>query len=199
MVKLRIVLSGAVHDVGYRFFLLNAALERGLQRFSAFNTFIGEREAILVLVEGEREAVEDFSSFVKVSFPPHARLDEVKVEAFDGYVMPIDSFMLSFMTGQLNKGVPAILEIKNNTEKMLEKQDLMLEKQDLMLVKQDAMLERQDAVLDKQNEIAEEVRGLRGDVQGARSDFKEYREHRFEELSKEVNEIKKALAKAGII
>ncbi len=68
---------------------------------------------------------------------------------------------------------------------MLEKQDQMLEKQDRMLTGQDGMLEKQDMIIT-------EVRALR-------TDLKTEMNERFNKLEHEMQIIKDALHRSGIM
>ncbi|MFQ6052547.1 MAG: hypothetical protein ACE5K4_12780, partial [Candidatus Hydrothermarchaeota archaeon] len=50
-----------------------------------------------------------------------------KFEEYKGHIMSVIDYMHFLQVEQLNKGIPAILDIRENTGKMLDKQDLMLE------------------------------------------------------------------------
>ena len=63
------------------------------------------------MAEGEEEDVKSYLGFVKENFPEHASVNEVTVKEYTGHIPTIDSFLLTFMAGQLNKGVSAILRI----------------------------------------------------------------------------------------
>ena len=149
--KLKITIAGKVHDVGYRLFLLNQADSLLLQRFDARNVFINGREALIILVEGEKEQLDEFVEFLKKEKPEKAVVEEIKVEEYKGTIRTIDSYRNSLMLEQLNK----IVQVGLN---MLEKQDLMLEKQDLMLEKQDSMLKKQDETIKAIKEEGEKTR-----------------------------------------
>ena len=114
--KLKITISGKVHDVGYRLFLLNQADSLLLRKFDARNVYVDGKQTLIVLVEGEKEQVNEFVEFVKAEKPEKAVIDEVKVEEYGGAVRTIDSYRNSLMLEQLSK----IVQVGLN---MLEKQD----------------------------------------------------------------------------
>lgn len=69
----KIIISGKkVHDVAYRPYLLAAAERHEIARFFADNIFIGETQAIEVLVAREEDKVERFISFVSEKHPENA-------------------------------------------------------------------------------------------------------------------------------
>ena len=110
--KTKIIITGEkVHEVGYRFFLADSANAYGIYNFRAYNTTVNDLQAVVVMAEGEEEDVKSYLEFVKENFPEHASVNEVNVEEYKGYIPTIDSFLLTFMAGQLNKVVPAILRI----------------------------------------------------------------------------------------
>ncbi len=121
--KLKITITGKVHDVGYRLHLLNLADSLFIDRFDARNVLLDGKQAVVVLVEADEETLKEFVEFVKTSKPEKAIVEEIKVEEFKGKVRSINSYRNSLMIEQLNK----IVQIGLN---MLDKQDLMLQKQD---------------------------------------------------------------------
>ncbi len=195
---IKITITGKVHDVGYRLFLLEEADYLFIPYFDVRNVKINGKEALVVLVDGDEEQLKEFVEFVKTNKPEKAVVEEVRIEEYGGRVRDIERFRASVNTAQLSKIVQVGL-------KMLEKQDSMLEKQDLMLEKQDSMLEKQDLMLEKQEETA---RAIREESEKTRSEIKEVSskldrtnellERRFEKLEEEIERIKKALIKAGI-
>jgi hydrogenase maturation factor HypF (carbamoyltransferase family) len=78
--KVRITIIGKVHDVGYRPFLLDLADSLFIQRFDARNVFINGKQAVIVLVEGDEETVNQFIELVKSERPENAVVEEIKVE-----------------------------------------------------------------------------------------------------------------------
>ncbi|MFQ6052536.1 MAG: acylphosphatase, partial [Candidatus Hydrothermarchaeota archaeon] len=113
---------------------------------------------VIVYIDGEK--IEEFKKFARENYPEHASVSEVKLEEYKGHIMSVIDYMHFMQVEQLNKGIPAILDIRENTGKMLDKQDKMLEKQDKMLEKQDKMLEHTSRI----TIIEKEIRGLRADL-----------------------------------
>jgi acylphosphatase len=145
-------ITGQVHEVGYRLFLLNGAEDLLLERFVARNIVTAGKECVLVHVDGPPELVSRFVAFAESQYPSKAVVDSVEVRAYSGTVMSIDSFRQSYMVTQLTKLAQAGVSMLGKQDAMLGKQDAMLGKQDAMLGKQDAMLGKQDAMLGKQDE-----------------------------------------------
>jgi len=82
---------------------------------------------------------------------------------------------------------------------MLEKQDQMLHKQDQMLEKQDLMLGKQDQMLGKQDEMIEVQKQTNKEIQTLRYDLKTEMNERFNKIEHELEQVKNALQKHGIM
>ncbi len=150
--KVKITITGKVHDVGYRPFLLDLADSLLIERFDARNVFIKGKQTVVVLVDGDDETVNNFIELVKSEKPENAVVEDINVEHYDGFVRSIDSYRQSLMINQLNKIVQVGLQ-------MLKKQDLMLQKQDLMLQKQDETIK----IIREENEKTREYLGSKID------------------------------------
>ncbi len=149
--KTKIVIIGEkVHEVGYRFFLADSANAYGISNFRAYNTTVNSLQAVVAVIEGEEEDVKNYLGFVKENFPEHASVNEVTVKEYTGYIPTIDSFLLTFVAGQLNKGVPAILRIDEKQDKMLEKQD-----ETIAVIKEESRMTRDTLAEHLKNDIAE--------------------------------------------
>ncbi len=172
--KLKGKVHGAkVHDIGYRVFLMRNAMELGIERFNAFNTIENGLQTVNFYVEALEDELMAFRSFASQNYPEHAEVSEITFEEYSGHVMYIVDYMHLFQSEQLSKGIPAIVDIKDNTRKMLEKQDRMLEKQDVMIEKLD----------DTRKEIVSEIREMRGDL-------KSYLDRRLIKIEDDITEIK---------
>jgi acylphosphatase len=107
----------------------------------------------------------------------------------------------------------AILKgVRDDTSVIREKQDQMLEKQDLMLEKQDETIailkgvrddtsvirEKQDQMLEKQDESVELLKGVKDDTsairEGLRQSASSTLEEKYEQLSREITEIKASIS-----
>ena len=175
--KIRII-GSKVHDIGYRYFLMENALAFGIEKFRAVNVE-DEKQVVEVYVEGDDEAVNEFCKFAKSNFPSDAVVDEVKVEDYIGYVPKIEAFALVFNIGQSRKFI-------EYGKQVLGKQDKMLEKQDMMLGKMDLMLEKQDETIKAVREVAEKIDTLRQDLRA-------HLDERFKKLETEIERIKEAI------
>ncbi|MEM2325662.1 MAG: acylphosphatase, partial [Archaeoglobaceae archaeon] len=208
----KITIKGKVHEVGYRLFLLEEADSLFIPCFDARNVKINGKEALIVLVDGEKEQLEQFIEFLKRNKPENALVEEISVEEFKGRVRDIEKFRASFNTSQLSKIVQVGIKMLEKQDLMLTKMDTMLEKQDLMLQKQDTMLGKMDLMLQKQDETIKEIKETRVELKKEIKEVKEevkvisskldktndLLEKRFERLEQEIERIKKALIKAGI-
>ncbi len=150
--KVKVTIIGKVHDVGYRPFLIELADSLFIERFDARNVHVGGKQAVVVLLEGDKSQVEEFIRMVKSEKPEEAVVEEVRVEDYDGPVRSIDSYRNSLMVQQLNKMVKIGIQMLKKQDEMLKRQDEMLRKQDEMLKRQDEMLKKQDEMLRKQEE-----------------------------------------------
>jgi acylphosphatase len=213
------IIGGKVHDVGYRPFLLDLADSLLIERFDARNVVIKGREAVIVLVEGDEDQINQFIELVKKEKPENAVVEDIKVEEFKGFVRSIDSYRQSLMVNQLNKIVQVGLQMLKKQDLMLHKQDLMLQRQDLMLQKQDQMLQKQDLMLEKmdamlqkqdetikiireESEKSREYLGKKIDqakdevvqeIGELRMDLKTYLDERLKKIEEEINAIKSKL------
>jgi len=202
MPRKRIVITGNVHDVGYRPFLLGIAGFLGIERFYADEILLDGKQAVEILLDSSEDKVSAFINLIERKKPEAAVVESIQVEDYSGSVMEIESYYRYLTALQLEK-------IATYGGQMLKKQDSMLEKQDEMLRKMDKMLEKQDEMLRKQDEtiraIREEGRKTREKISSStklissKLDNMTYLlEERFKRLEEEVERIKKALIKAGI-
>ena len=188
MIKLKgSILGDKTHDVGYRVFLLTKAMELGIERFRASNTFEKDVQAVVFYLEADQTSIDEYKNFINSNFPKNAEVTEVSFEDYSGYVTSISDYMHLIQVEQLNKGIPAILSIEK-------KQGQMLEKQDSMLEKQDSMLEKQDATIDILKSVKEDTSAIREDISIARKDTKDELYEKYEYLSHEITDIKTTLS-----
>ncbi|AEA46508.1 acylphosphatase [Archaeoglobus veneficus] len=191
--KVKMIIKGKVHDVGYRLFLLEEADYLFIPKFDARNVKIDGKEALIVLVEGDEKQLRDFIEYVKTNKPEKAVVEEIRVEEYEGRVRDIEKFRASLNTAQLSKIVQVGLS-------MLEKQDLMLKRQDSMIEKQDETIKEIRNVKETIKVESEKTRDeLGGKVDLLRSDLKEYLELNLKEIHSKISEIEKALKRAGIM
>ncbi len=200
-IKNKIIIQGPkVHDVGYRVFLLKRALQSGLTGFSAFNQISPDNgQQVEICIEGDPESVDEYTAVVQENIPVHAIVTNISIEPYSKRVIGIMDYMHLVQVEQLDKGIPAILSIQSCQEKMLEKQDQMLHKQDQMLEKQDLMLGKQDQMLGKQDEMIEVQKQTNKEIQTLRYDLKTEMNERFNKIEHELEQVKNALQKHGIM
>ncbi len=129
--KLKIQIFGPrVHDVGYRPWLTDAAIDAGLHGFYASNRTDDKIQSILVLAEGDEDSVMYFEKYVRENAPQHAKTDRIDTESFAGQVMSLDKYAAINTSSQLNKAIPLLLNMDGKLDSIDGKLDNMLEKQD---------------------------------------------------------------------
>jgi acylphosphatase len=115
--KLKIMIHGPkVHNVGYRYFLLNNADNLGLKGFSARNMKANGQESVQILVEGDDCQVHEFLETVKTQQPKAAKVADIAIEDYQDRVESISRFAFQIQSLQVGKGIESILRI----EKLLE-------------------------------------------------------------------------------
>ena len=144
----KITITGKVHDVGYRLFLLTEAESLLIDYFDARNALVNGEQQLIVLVQGPKDKINSFVDFIRSNYPPEASVHNVVVEEYTEEVRSIDSFRQSFMVSQ------------HLLAKMVQIGLVMLNKQDQMLNKQDQMLDKQDMAMNVLREESEKVRNV---------------------------------------
>ena len=209
--KKRLIIKGPkVQDVGYRLFLFEIAESNALTGFQARNI----SEGVEILIEGEESNINNFVKTATTSFPPHAQVEKIITEDYEGIVMSIENFYRLFTLQQLVKMATTGIELLNKQDTLLEKQDQMLkkqdqmlekqdimlkkqdqmlEKQDIMIQKQDQMLEKQDQMLKKQDQMLEKQDIIIKEIRGLREDLRVFIEERFSKIEKEIAMIKEKI------
>jgi len=117
--KLKIKITGPkVHEVGYRYFLMSNAIDMGLKGFHARNR-TGEKEPdVIVLVEGDEEAIADFKKLVETQKPEHSQVSSIAFENYEGDIMKTESYAQICSAIQLNKAIPLLLDMRNDIKEM---------------------------------------------------------------------------------
>ncbi len=174
----KITITGKVHNVGYRLFLLEEADALFIPYFDARYIKVDDKEVLVILVDGDDREINEFIEFVKNKRPEGAFVEEIKIEEYSGRIREIERFRSIFDTSQLSK----IVQVGIN---MLEKQDKTIDI--LSSVKEDTsqMLEKQDKSI--------------GEIRDLRKDLREYMDKRLSKIERELNGIKTALKERGII
>jgi len=129
--KLKILIIGpSVHNVGYRPWLTDAAINAGLDGFSTGNRKEEGNQSVLVLAEGTEDNVKCFENFIRENKPEQARVDRIDSESFAGSVMSLDKYAAINTTSQMNKAIPLLLSMDGKLDSMNGKMGCMLDKQD---------------------------------------------------------------------
>lgn len=184
--KVRVLIRGKVHDVGYRPFLLGIAESLEIERFFADNVYVDEKQAVEVLVEDEDEKVKAFVELVKKKKPENAEVESIDVEEYDGYVMKTESYYRYLTAMQLAK-------ITTHGGKMLQKQD-----ETIRVIREESENIRKELGV-KIDSVGKKVEAVGEKVDLLRYDLREYMETHLKKIYAEIAEIKNALKKAGIM
>ena len=73
-----------VHDVGYRVFLLDKALELGMERFAAYNRTEDGSQMVLSLAEGDEDQIDQFRKFAQENQPIEAEVCQLPATKVTG-------------------------------------------------------------------------------------------------------------------
>jgi acylphosphatase len=114
--KLKIKITGPkVHDVGYRYFLMSMAMTNRIRMFEAHNIESNEGDEVLAFAEGDEGAIRAFRVQVETKRPVRSEVSSIAFEDYEGDVMKIGEYAQFCSTVQLNKAIPVLLEIRDNT------------------------------------------------------------------------------------
>jgi len=167
IMKMQASITGnPVHGVGYRAFLLDKALDSGLQRFDARNEIRDEKQWVIVRVEGEESLIDAFKSFISDGHPPDAIIFDIAFQEYSGYVISINDFMHKILVEQMTKGIPAIISIDKKQDRMLNKQDQVIQKIDHMET------------------------SITGEIKDLRIDLRSYLDRKFSVVEQDIQQIK---------
>ena len=150
--KLKITITGQeVHDVGYRPYLTELAMNTALRGFEVYNDEENALQTVTALIEADEQRIKRFFNAVKTRQPQLAKVSGITYEEYTGEVMPVWQAATMGSFAQLNKAIPILLEMKGDLKEI--KGDLKEMKGDIKAVRKTT-----DATL-------EEVKGLREDIQ----------------------------------
>ncbi|MCX8151527.1 MAG: acylphosphatase [Archaeoglobaceae archaeon] len=222
---IKIVIKGKVHGVGYRVKLINLALEYGIDKFTVFNTFINGKEAVVILVDAQKDVLEILKRRIKAEKPEKALVESIEFEEYYYQVPPIERCMQAFQMEHWGKAIPVMLS-------MLEKQDLMIQKIDQtreelgkkidsvsekidqtreeLGKKIDSVSEKIDqtreelgkkidSVSEKIDKVSEKLGETNAKLELLRLDFRDYLEVNMREINSRISKIEEALRKAGLM
>jgi acylphosphatase len=156
--KLQIIITGPkVHDVGYRYFLMNKAMASRIKMFEAHNIEGEQEQQLMVLVDGGEKEVDAFRKLAQEKRPARAAVSEIVIEDYEGDVMKVGEYAQFCTTIQLDKAIPVLLDIRDNTKTITG---------DIKELRNDAksLVGGQRTLLEGQKETIDELRGLRDDL-----------------------------------
>lgn len=180
--KLRIAITGPkVHNVDYRYFLMSKAMSRRIRMFEAHNIEGEKEQEVEVLIDSDEGKVAAFKELARTKWPERAEVSSVSFEDFDGDVMRIGEYAQFCTTIQMDKAIPVLLDIRDDTKAM--KEDIGSMKGDLKCVRDNTA-----SLIKGQNDTIGEFRDLREDL--ARRDSGE----RLARMEKDVRTIKSKLS-----
>ena len=148
--KLKVKITGPkVHDVGYRPYLTELAMRLALRGFEVYNDDDDEagQQAVIALVEGDEQRIAKFYNSAMKERPLLATVDNVKSEDFTDDITPLWQFASINTASQMNKAIPLLLAVKDNTDATLEE------------IK--AVRKNTDTI----PQVLEEIKGMREDIQ----------------------------------
>ncbi|KQC15939.1 MAG: hypothetical protein APR56_11255 [Methanosaeta sp. SDB] len=118
--KLKARINGEkVHDVGYRVFLLDLALELGIERFAAYNRIDGGLEVVSVMAEGDDDQIAALRELVASKRPKDARVSDVAIEDYDGRIVSTTDYSQSLMIQIISDGLLALQRIERGKAIMI--------------------------------------------------------------------------------
>lgn len=166
--KIKIKIAGRkVHDVGYRYFLMSNAIDMGLKGFQARNRTNGKDQEVIALVEGDDEAIADLKKLIESKKPEHAEVSNIAFEDYESDVMKTGEYAQVCTALQLNKAIPVLLEIRDNTKSTLEEVKAVRKTGDETLSEIKAVRKNTDAipqVLDDLPGYASNFRQMQSDI-----------------------------------
>jgi hypothetical protein len=72
-------------------------------------------QEVIVLVEGDEEAIADFGKLVETKKPEHSKVSNIAFQDYEGDVMRAGEYAQVCTALQMNKAIPLLLKIQNNT------------------------------------------------------------------------------------
>ena len=160
--KLKIKITGPkVHDVGYRPYLTELAMRLALRGFEVYNDDEEGQQVVIALVEGDEQRIAKFYNSAMKERPPLAAVDNVKSEDFADDITPLWQFASINTASQMNKAIPLLLAVKDNTDATLEEIKAARKTTDATLEEIKAERKNTDAI----PHVLEEIKGMREDIQ----------------------------------
>ena len=160
--KLKIKITGPkVHDVGYRPYLTELAMRLALRGFEVYNDDEEGQQVVIALVEGDEQRIAKFNNSAMKERPQLATVDNVKSEDFADDITPLWQFASINTASQMNKAIPLLLAVKDNTDATLEEIKAVRKTTDATLEEIKAVRKNTDTI----PQVLEEIKGMREDIQ----------------------------------
>jgi len=173
--KLKIKITGPkVHDVGYRPYLTELAMRLALRGFEVYNDDEERLQAVIALIEGDKQRITHFYNAVRKERPQLADVDNVASEEYADDVMPLWQSASINTASQMNKAIPLLLDMRDDLKEM--KGDIKEMKGDIKEMKGDIKEMKGDIKVIRKTTDAtlEEIKGMREEFQpGYASNFRQ--------------------------
>ena len=174
--KLKVKITGPkVHGVGYRPYLTELAMRLALRGFEVYNDDDDGQQVVIALVEGDEQRIAKFYNSAMKERPQLATVDNVKSEDFADDISPLWQFASINTASQMNKAIPLLLAVKDNTEATLEEIKAVRKTTDATLEEIKAVRKTTDTTLEvikavRKNtdtipQVLEEIKGMREEIQ----------------------------------
>jgi len=158
--KLRITIKGLkVHDVGYRPWLTELAMNTALRGFEVYNDEENGLQAVIALSEADEQRTKRFHNLVKTKQPQLAQASEVTSEDYTGDIMPVWQAATMSAATQMNKAIPLLLEMNDNLKAVKINTDIIPQ----MAKNTEKILEEVKGLREDQPSFAMQLRQLQSD------------------------------------
>jgi acylphosphatase len=160
--KLKIKITGHnVHKVGYRYFLMSSAIDLSLRGFHARNMMSGEEQEVVVLVEGDEEAIADLKKLIESQKPEHSLVSNIAFEDYDSDVMRTGDYAQVCTALQLNKAIPLLLDMRDDLKAVRKTTDSTLDEIKAVRKTTDSTLDEIKAVRKTTDSTLDEIKAVR--------------------------------------
>ncbi len=148
-----------MHDVGYRPYLTELAMRLALRGFEVYNDDEERLQAVIALIEGDKQRITHFYNAVRKERPQLADVDNVASEEYADDVMPLWQSASINTASQMNKAIPLLLDMRDDLKEM--KGDIKEMKGDIKEMKGDI------------KEMKGDIKEMKGDIKEMKGDIKE--------------------------
>lgn len=126
--KQKITITGPkVHDVGYRPWLTELAMNTALRGFEVYNDEENGLPVVIALAEADEQRIKRFLNAVKTMQPQLAKVSGVTSEEYTGDIMPVWQTATIGSFTQLNKAIPILQDMRNDLKAVRKTTDATLE------------------------------------------------------------------------